>query len=146
MKTFKLVALSIVKDSTRSEEIPLVDGLIINKEDSQNRWLIETYLDKEYEKLFSSFQKTGEEIHLQVTISNKTNDPANMRAKVRSIIIMEEHISVLLDGCLIRDRTDLAEVILARLIRKGLQGEALLKEFKQELQIIRESKTKEAVK
>jgi hypothetical protein len=133
MKTFKLVGLQVVYDDLHREEISLIDGLVINKEDGKNRWLIETYIDKQYEHLFSELQKENDEFRLQVTISNKSNDPANMVATVRSITLMNEHISVLMDGLLIRNKTDLAEVVLAGLVEKGLQGEALLKEFKHQL-------------
>jgi hypothetical protein len=133
MKTFKLVGLSVVHDDFHRQDIPFIDGLIINKEDGQNHWLIETYLDKQYEPIFSELQKRNDEFRLQVTITNRGNDPANMLATVRSITRMNDHISVLMDGLLIRSKTDLAEVVLASLVEKGLQGEALLKEFKQQL-------------
>jgi hypothetical protein len=133
MKTFKLAALSILHDDVHREEISLIDGLIINKEDSRNRWLIETYLDKKYKELFSRLQQANEEFRLQVTISHKSNDPANMLATVRSITMMSEHMSVLMDGLLVRNKTDLAEIVLANLVEQGLQGEALLKEFKHQL-------------
>jgi hypothetical protein len=133
MKTFKLVGLQVVYDDLHRKEISLIDGLVINKEDGRNRWLIETYVDKQYEPLFLELQKENDEFRLQVTISNKSNDPANMIATVRSITLMNEHISVLMDGLLIRNKTDLAEVVLAGLVEKGLQGEALLKEFKHQL-------------
>ncbi|WP_044749182.1 YwpF-like family protein [Bacillus alveayuensis] len=133
MKTFKLAALSIVHDDRHREKIGLIDGLIINKEDGRNHWLIETYLDKKYEELFSRLQQTNEEFRLQVTISHKSNDPANMIATVRSITIMDEHMSVLMDGLLVQNKTDLAEIVLANLVEQGLQGEALLKEFKHQL-------------
>ncbi|MBA2871262.1 hypothetical protein HNQ85_001532 [Anoxybacillus calidus] len=133
MKTFKLAALSILHDEVHREDISLIDGLIINKEDNRNRWLIEMYLDKKYEELFSRLQQANEEFRLQVTISHKSNDPANMLATVRSITRMSEHMSVLMDGLLVRNKTDLAEIVLANLVEQGLQGEALLKEFKHQL-------------
>jgi hypothetical protein len=137
MKTFKLAALSILHDDMYREEISMIDGLIINKEDGRNRWLIEMYLDKKYEDLFSRLQQTEEEFRLQVTISHRSNDPATMLATVRSITVMSEHMSVLMDGLLVRNKIDLAEVVLADLVEKGLQGEALLKEFKHQLHEIR---------
>jgi hypothetical protein len=137
MKTFKLVALSLLHDDIHREEISLIDGLIINKEDGKNRWLIETYVDKKYEELFSRLQNTEEEFRLQATISNPGNDPANILATVRSITVMNEHMSVLMDGLLVRNKTNLAEIVLADLVEKGLQGEALLKEFKHQLHEMR---------
>ena len=135
MKTFKLVSLAIVHDQQTSkvrEEITLLDGLIINKEDGENRWLMEVYIDKKYLELFDSIHKKNEEIHLHATISKKSNDPASLFAKVKSINIMEEHISILLDGT-IANKIDLAEIVLNDLVVQGLQGEQLLKQFKVKL-------------
>ncbi|MBB5324186.1 hypothetical protein HNQ34_001279 [Anoxybacillus tepidamans] len=133
MKTFKLVGLQVVHGDVHQEEIPLIDGLIINKEDGKNRWLIETYIDKRYEPLFTELQKDHNEFRLQVIISDINNDPANMIASVRSITPLNNHLSVLMDGLLVRNKTDLAETVLAGLVEQGLQGEALLKEFKHQL-------------
>ena len=46
---------------------------------------------------------------------------------------MNGHISVLMEGLMIPRRTHLAEMVLAGLVEKGLQGEALLKEFRQQM-------------
>jgi len=56
-----------------------------------------------------------------------------MLVAVRSITKMNGHISVLMEGLMIPRRTHLAEVVLAGLVKKGLQGEALLKEFRQQM-------------
>jgi hypothetical protein len=137
LKTFKLVGLALINEEKKREDIPLIDGLIINKEDGKNRWLVEAYIDRSYLDRFSTFQKNGQEIQLQVVISNKSNDPARMIATVRSITVMDERISVLIDALLLRNRTNLAEIILEDLVERGFQGETLLKEFKHQLQAIR---------
>jgi hypothetical protein len=134
LKTFKLVGLSLIDHEEKREDIPLIDGLIINKEDGKNRWLVEAYIDRSYLDRFSSFQKNGQEIQLQVVISNKSNDPARMMATVRSITVMDERISVLIDALLLRNRTNLAEIVLEDLVGRGFHGETLLKEFKHQLQ------------
>jgi hypothetical protein len=133
MKTFKLVGLSVVYDDLHRQDIPFIDGLIINKEDGKNRWLVEAYLDRQYEPFFSDLQHKEDEFRLQVTITNRSNDPANMLVTVRSITRMNNHISVLMEGLIVPSKTNLAEVVLAGLVEKGLQGEALLKEFRQQL-------------
>jgi len=132
MKTFKLVGLSVIDGEMRRQDIPFIDGLIINKEDGQNRWLVEAYLDDDYEPVFADL-KEQPEFQLQVTITNPGNDPANMLVAIRSITKMNGHISVLMEGLMIPRRTHLAEVVLAGLVEKGLQGEALLKEFRQQM-------------
>ncbi len=68
MKTFKLVGLSVIDEEMRRQDIPFIDGLIINKEDGQNRWLVEAYLDDDYEPMFASL-KEQPEFQLQVTIT-----------------------------------------------------------------------------
>ncbi|AWO74669.1 MULTISPECIES: YwpF-like family protein [Geobacillus] len=132
MKTFKLVGLSVIDDDMHRQDIPFIDGLIINKEDGQNRWLVEAYLDDDYEPMFVNLQRRPE-FQLQVTITHTSNDPANMLVAVRSITKMNGHISVLMEGLMIPRRTHLAEVVLAGLVKKGLQGEALLQEFRQQM-------------
>ncbi|MGG3160602.1 YwpF-like family protein [Geobacillus stearothermophilus] len=132
MKTFKLVGLSVIEEGMHRRDIPFIDGLIINKEDGQNRWLVEAYLDDEYEPVFAGLRERTE-FQLQVTITNPGNDPANMLVAVRSITKMNGHISVLMEGLMIPRRTHLAEVVLAGLVEKGLQGEALLQEFRQQM-------------
>jgi hypothetical protein len=132
MKTFKLVGLSVIDEGMHRRDIPFIDGLIINKEDGQNHWLVEAYLDDEYEPVFAGLRERTE-FQLQVTITNPGNDPANMLVAVRSITKMNGHISVLMEGLMIPRRTHLAEVVLAGLVEKGLQGEALLQEFRQQM-------------
>ena len=44
MKTFKLISLQIVEDA-KLVDVFLEDGLIINREDDQNSWLLEAYTD-----------------------------------------------------------------------------------------------------
>lgn len=48
MKTFKLVSLHV---ETKEEflEVPLEDGLIINKEDERSSWLIEAYTNQSFQ-------------------------------------------------------------------------------------------------
>ncbi len=51
MKTFKLVDLNVErldKDDQPIEQFPLLDGLIINKEDGENHWLIEALVPAEH--------------------------------------------------------------------------------------------------
>ena len=44
MKSFKLYSLDVVDNDT-SVEVPLEDGLILNKEDEHSTWLLEAYTD-----------------------------------------------------------------------------------------------------
>lgn len=132
LKTFKLVSLAIVQTLENSkviEEISLLDGLIIHKLDGENGWLIEVYVDKKYSELFESLHEKNEQIHIQATITKKSNDPASLYAKIKSITVMEEHISILMDANIV-DKLDLAELVLSDLVEEGLQGAELLQQFK----------------
>lgn len=59
MKTFKLVDLNVErvdKEEKSIEQFPLIDGLIINKEDGENHWLIEALVPKEHLSFLTSFK------------------------------------------------------------------------------------------
>ncbi|MFC4321950.1 YwpF family protein [Litchfieldia salsa] len=132
MKTFKLVSLSILPDvplERMQVDVDLIDGLIINREDSRKRWIIEAFVDKKYADSFSTYMANNEELHLKVTITDRSNDPALVAAKVMSVNVFSEHISVLFDAKLERTKFVNSEMILAQLLEEGLQGDDLLKSF-----------------
>ena len=136
LKTFRLVSLALNLEEDGQEdffEIPLLDGLIINKEDGETRWIIEAFVDKKYQDLFQERLSKNDELHLQVTISKKTNDPAFLLAHVTSINVLDDHISVLIEGVLIRSKFHFAEIILTQLVEAGFTGEELIKEFSLQL-------------
>lgn len=61
MKTFKLVDLNVErldKEGQPFEQFPLIDGLIINKEDGENHWMIEALVSKEHKSFFKNCKKT----------------------------------------------------------------------------------------
>ncbi|CUA80789.1 YwpF-like family protein [Anoxybacillus suryakundensis] len=130
MKTFKLVALTLLHG--QKQDISLIDGLMINKEDENKRWLIEAYVEQTYRELFTSLKESEAPFDALVTISRKTNDPAHVRATVRSVTMMGERMSVLMDAVIIQ-RSNLAEVVLEDLVQRGLHGETLLQQFKQQM-------------
>ncbi|MGM0923293.1 MAG: YwpF-like family protein [Bacillota bacterium] len=142
MKTFRLVGLTIEvqgDNGARLEEIPLSDGLIINKEDGENHWMIEALLAKEHRSYFETLSQKKNELRLYVTISKKTNKPAEIVAKIKSIMVLEEHISVLFEGrMLARKAKHEPEKLLEDLLTKGLHGEDLKEAFKQKLNEQRE--------
>ena len=45
-----LKALDIIENDSR-KKIELIDGLIINREDEENQWIIEAYIDQKYLKI-----------------------------------------------------------------------------------------------
>lgn len=148
MKTFRLVGLTIEvqgENGARLEEIPLSDGLIINKEDGENHWMIEALLTEEHRSYFESLSQQKQELPLYVTISKKTNKPAEIKAKIKSIMVLEEHISVLFEGrMLARKAKHEPEKLLEDLLTKGLEGDDLKQAFTQKLNEQRELNVKKS--
>ncbi|MDR4890163.1 YwpF-like family protein [Fredinandcohnia sp. QZ13] len=137
MKTFRLVSLMVLhqdEQPSRIEEIPLIDGLIINQEDGENSWIVEAFIEKSYKSIFEKAKQNDTKLNLQVTISKKSNDPASLMGEVKIIKDMDNSVSVLLEGNLVPSRLNMAEIVLTDLIQQGLQGEGLLAEFKNRLQ------------
>lgn len=129
MKTFKLVSMQIW-DEDELVDVELEDGLIINKEDENSRWLLEAFIDKKHLSFFSNLRKKEIDVPLQVVITKKDNDPAHFITKIASINEFEEHMSVLFLGSIRHKRNEFAEILLSDLVSKGLSGEKLLAEFK----------------
>lgn len=129
MKTFKLFSLDVLEDD-QSVVVPLVDGLVLNKEDDQSTWLLEAYTDLELYDYFHAIFKEQREIIVEAKITKKENAPAYFQTKVCSLLKFEQHISVLLEGHLRRNKSDYSELLLDTLLQRGLEGQALLDEFK----------------
>jgi hypothetical protein len=132
MKSFKLVALEIVEDDT-SVDVPLEDGLIINKEDERSTWLLEAYTDLSLYDYFKQIYDQNRDVIVEAVITKKDNDPAFFQTKIVTLNKFEHHIGVLLEGQLRRKRRDYSEILLENLIQKGLGGPTLLNEFKDKL-------------
>lgn len=132
MKTFKLVLFQVVTENELID-IPLDDGLIINKEDENNTWLIEGYTNKSFYNIFYEAIDQEKELLIQVVITKKDNDPVAFKVKPKSLQAFDNHMSVLLEGTLKKTKNDYAELLLNDLIQQGLAGEELLSEFKLKL-------------
>ncbi|PFO08024.1 hypothetical protein COJ85_04970 [Bacillus sp. AFS076308] len=133
MKSFKLYSLDVVDDGN-SVEIPLVDGLILNKEDEHSTWLLEAYTDLSLYDYFKKISEEDRDIIIEAVITKKENAPAYFQTKICSLIKFEKHISVLFQGQLRRNKSDYSELLLDSLIEKGFKGPELLKEFKEKMQ------------
>ncbi|MEH7253073.1 YwpF family protein [Neobacillus niacini] len=132
MKSFKLVALEVIEDG-KSVEIPLEDGLIINKENERASWLLEAYSDLSLYDYFKKIHVESREVIVQAVITKRDNDPAFFQTKIVSLTTFDQHISVLFEGQLRRTRSDYSELLLDSLLEKGLGGQALLDEFKDKM-------------
>ncbi|UQZ47625.1 YwpF-like family protein [Bacillus sp. PK3-037] len=136
MKTFKLVDLNVErvdKEEKSIEQFPLIDGLIINKEDGENHWLIEALVPKEHLSFFDQLQKKQTEVKVFVTITKKSNRPAQLTAAVKNIAELEESISVLIYGQMVTRKQQGTETILESLVKEGYTGAKLIEAFKQKI-------------
>jgi hypothetical protein len=132
MKTFKLISLDVVENGN-SIEVPLEDGLILNKEDEHSTWLIEAYTDLSKYEFFQKILEEDREIIVEAVISKKDNAPAYFQTKISSLQKFDRHISVLFQGQMRRNKSDYSELLLDNLLQKGFEGEALLTEFKEKM-------------
>ena len=133
MKTFKLISLQIVENDGNLTDIDLLDGLIINKEDDQGRWLVEAYVDKSFLPPFQKAKQDDKVLQIQAVITKHENDPAPFLVKVHSYQELGNNASILLLGTLRRTKKDYAELLLQDLITRGFKGESLLVEFKDKM-------------
>jgi YwpF-like protein len=132
MKTFKVISLQVVENE-ELHDFQLVDGLIINKEDGQKTWLVETYMSNEYIEFFQKAQQSKNDLEIQVVISHSANDPAAFMTSIRCIKEMDEHISIMFEGKLKKQRNEYAEILLDDLVQKGYSGDELVREFRQKM-------------
>jgi hypothetical protein len=132
MKSFKLVALEVVEDG-HSVEIPLEDGLIINKENEGASWLLEAYTDLSLYDYFQKIHEQSREVIVQAVITKRENVPAYFQTKIASLNKFQNHVSVLFEGRLRRNRSDYSELLLDSLLEKGLGGQTLLEEFRDKM-------------
>ncbi|RYG74001.1 hypothetical protein EU245_03800 [Lentibacillus lipolyticus] len=136
MKTFKLSSLKVI-DNVQSDmlqqDIPLLDGLIINREDDQNRWVVEAYLEQSYDDFFQDLRRSNEEVLLQVKITKETNEPAIFITSIIGINEIGGQINVIFMGTIVDQHKEIVEKKLKALIDEGYQGQLLLQKFKEEV-------------
>lgn len=134
MKTFKLYSLEIVEnkdDDLFQHEVPLLDGLIINREDEQNRWVIEAFMERENFDIFHNLKEKGDTVMLQVKITKETNNPATFITSLLSVNEIGDRINAIFMGTIIDKRKGIVKDMLKKLIEEGYQGESLYKKFKE---------------
>lgn len=133
MKTFKLKALKVIENQYQDiveREMPLHDGLIINREDEDHQWVIEAYLDAQYWDYFENLKEKNSDIMIQVKITTQTNAPVIFITSIIGMNEISDQMNVLFQGIIIDQQKNEIEGILKSLIEKGFQGEQLLGEFK----------------
>lgn len=129
MKTFKMVSFGFVKEDD-VHNIPLVDGIIINQNNSDDTWILEAFITKDHLKHFEKFEKSGAEFNVQVIITSSDNDPAPFHVKIDSITEIGEKFSILMKGT-VTVRTKYAVTLLKTLLEENLSKEELLQRFEQ---------------
>lgn len=136
MKTFKLKSLKIIQnidEEIGQKNIPLIDGLTINREDDENQWVIEAFMEELYLTYFEELYRNENEVIIEVKITKESNDPALFITKIIGLNKIGTHMNVLFKGTLIDYRKTEVEDILQSLIQENIRGEELLNRFKQKL-------------
>lgn len=134
MKSFKLISVQIVTEDSRLIDIPLTDGLIINKENDVSTWLLESFVTEEHFNEFaSSLPAINGEVTIQAVITKKDNEPALFNTVLRTIKKVGNHYSLLFMGHIKKNRTKYAELLLEDLVQKGFSGDELIQEFKEKI-------------
>ncbi|MCZ2257554.1 YwpF family protein [Sporosarcina sp. G11-34] len=132
MKTFKMLSVGISKDG-QLQDFPLLDGIIINQENSHHMWILEMFIDQKYKSSFEKWMTTDELIEAKVVISYPENEPAAFLVAVDSVKQIGNNISVLMKGRLKRARSQYAELLLEELLNEGLAGPDLLTRFESDM-------------
>lgn len=132
MKTFKMLSFDLVtKDGM--QPFPLVDGIIINQENSHQSWILELFLDRQYRSTFDELLASATVFNVRAVISSPDNDPAPFQVIVHNVQEIGEHISVLLKGTLKIKRSKYAEQLLAELLAEGVSLDKLLERFSHDM-------------
>ncbi|MEX3621547.1 YwpF family protein [Viridibacillus arvi] len=132
MKTFKMLSLELLQDD-QLKSFPLTDGIIINQENSHKSWVLEMYMDRQYKAVFEPYLGTDEILEVRAVISYPDNEPAAFRVVVNAVKEIDNQVSVLLKGTLKTIRRQYSELLLGKLIDEGLEGDALLSQFKTDM-------------
>ena len=129
-----LKALDIIEnqgEQVTQKKIELIDGLIINREDEENQWIIEAYTDQKYLHYFEKLQDKNEEIMIEVKITKETNDPATFMTSMIGLNKIGSQMNVLFKGTIAVDQySNRIERTLKSLLNKGYQGEELFEKLK----------------
>ncbi|HLR68063.1 YwpF family protein [Virgibacillus alimentarius] len=134
MKTFKLKRLEIIEEKEEDihlTDIPLIDGLTINREDEENTWLIEAYIEQAYLEFFKNLQEEKDEVLIQVKITKESNSPATFLTSIIGVNEIGSKMNVLFKGSIVDKQKDKIQEMLTALVEEGYQGEELLEKFKE---------------
>lgn len=133
MKTFKAVRFQIVVDE-QITEYELLDGIIINKENSGTGWLLEILISDIHYEQMKEYHDNQTLLDTRVVITRPSNDPALFDATIKYIEQLEDKISVVFECHIYTLRQVYAERLLEQLIDEGLSGDELKTSFNRLMQ------------
>lgn len=134
MKTFKLITFDMLMQED-IQSIPLIDAIIINQENSEQTWILELFLAKEYQPIFEKSLHNHNNFEARVVISFPDNEPAHFNVAIYQIKEIGNNISVLLKGSLLTQRRKYASQLLEKLLKEDLSHEELLMRFERGMKI-----------
>lgn len=130
MKTFKMLSFDLIKEDGKLN-FPLIDGIVINQENSHKSWVLELFISKEHIETFHQLHNSGEVFDVHVVISFPDNEPAPFSVVVNEIREIRGNYSVLLKGAVKQLRKKYAEQLLKLLLEENLPKEELITRFEQ---------------
>lgn len=143
MRTFQLKALTILEKTKENtivrQNIPLLDGLIINREDENKSWIIEAYIEKKFQTFIDRFLSLNDILMLEVKISKETNDPALFVAKLIDHNSIFSNMNVLFKGSMIDQRNEKVKGYIENLLQRGYYGEEVMTKYEMFLQQMEEA-------
>ena len=113
------------------QAIPILDGLVINQENSHQSWVLELFISSKHRSIFDQLYISSHVFDAQVVISFPDNEPAPFSLVVCAIETIGDHSSILLKGKIKARRKRYAELLLQQLLTEGLSNEELLERFQQ---------------
>ncbi|WP_281198911.1 YwpF-like family protein [Staphylococcus schleiferi] len=134
MKTFKAVRFQIVSENSTVTEYELIDGVIINKENSGTGWLLEIVISDVHQEQMEQYMAEEKLLDIRVVITRPSNDPALFDATIKHITPLKESISIVFECHIYTLRQVYAESLLEQLVNEGLEGDELITTFNRMMQ------------
>lgn len=134
MKTFKAVRFQIVSENSTVTEYELIDGVIINKENSGTGWLLEIVISDVHQEQMEQYMAEEKLLDIRIVITRPSNDPALFDATIKHITPLKEYISVVFECHIYTLRQVYAESLLEQLVNEGLEGDELITTFNRMMQ------------
>ena len=97
MKTFKMLSFSLFQNG-KMVDFPIIDGLLINQENTHKTWVLEVYISNTYKDIFEALLASGEVFDAYAVISFPDNEPAQFSIVVDTIKEINGNVSVLMKG------------------------------------------------